>query len=231
MPTLIECPSCRRQLQVPDELVGRKVKCPGCGLVFTTARPGEAAPPAYPSAESAEGASPPEPALVRPAPAEKPSHGERGYPDDEPFQDWEDEGSSQRARAQLIAPAICLMISGILGILGDLYLLASFRFTPREMMVKEMRPGTPEEKEIQLKVLDFIQGDVMLALNVIFMAVSVVVFLAGVMMLMRRMRWLAVTGSILALVNFDACCCLLGVPFGIWSLVVLSRPEVKAVFR
>jgi predicted Zn finger-like uncharacterized protein len=35
MPTIIDCPSCRRQLRVPDNLGGQLVKCPTCGHTFT----------------------------------------------------------------------------------------------------------------------------------------------------------------------------------------------------
>jgi hypothetical protein len=35
MPTLVACPNCKRKLRVPDDLVGRKVKCPGCQEPFT----------------------------------------------------------------------------------------------------------------------------------------------------------------------------------------------------
>jgi predicted Zn finger-like uncharacterized protein len=35
MPTVISCPSCSKQLKVPDELIGRNVKCPGCKETFT----------------------------------------------------------------------------------------------------------------------------------------------------------------------------------------------------
>jgi predicted Zn finger-like uncharacterized protein len=31
---LIACPSCQKQLQVPDSAVGKKVKCPSCAAVF-----------------------------------------------------------------------------------------------------------------------------------------------------------------------------------------------------
>jgi hypothetical protein len=34
MPAIISCPSCDRTLRVPDELLGKKVKCPSCGLIF-----------------------------------------------------------------------------------------------------------------------------------------------------------------------------------------------------
>ena len=47
---LIYCPSCQRQLRIPDDAVGRQVKCPSCQKVFTagTATTGEEiqAPPA-----------------------------------------------------------------------------------------------------------------------------------------------------------------------------------------
>jgi hypothetical protein len=35
MPTLIACPRCQRKLRVPDDLVGKRVKCPGCEQPFT----------------------------------------------------------------------------------------------------------------------------------------------------------------------------------------------------
>jgi len=36
-------------------------------------------------------------------------------------------------------------------------------------------------------------------------------------------------GSIVAMVPCNICC-LLGLPFGIWALVVIVRPEVKDAF-
>ncbi|HLW67796.1 MAG TPA: DUF4190 domain-containing protein [Gemmataceae bacterium] len=34
MPTQVACPSCSQQLRVPDDLMGREVKCPKCGTTF-----------------------------------------------------------------------------------------------------------------------------------------------------------------------------------------------------
>ena len=45
MPINTKCPTCKRTLEIPDELMGKKVKCPACKLVFL-ATPGEAPPPA-----------------------------------------------------------------------------------------------------------------------------------------------------------------------------------------
>jgi hypothetical protein len=43
-------------------------------------------------------------------------------------------------------------------------------------------------------------------------------------------RGLAMFGSIVAMLPCVSGCCLVGLPVGIWCLVVLARPEVKAGF-
>ncbi len=43
MPTNTTCPSCNRALKVPDELLGKNVKCPTCGTTFLA---GDATAPA-----------------------------------------------------------------------------------------------------------------------------------------------------------------------------------------
>jgi predicted Zn finger-like uncharacterized protein len=47
---IANCPSCRRALRVPDDLLGQQVKCPACGTIFTANAAGapsaeEPAPP------------------------------------------------------------------------------------------------------------------------------------------------------------------------------------------
>src|SRR5207245_2508911 len=42
MPTTVNCPSCKRSLGVPDALMGKRVKCPSCNMIFTAAPPGPA---------------------------------------------------------------------------------------------------------------------------------------------------------------------------------------------
>jgi predicted Zn finger-like uncharacterized protein len=45
MPIITQCPACERKLRVPDELLGKLVKCPGCGDAFTAADKAAALPP------------------------------------------------------------------------------------------------------------------------------------------------------------------------------------------
>ena len=50
MPTTTTCPSCNGPLRIPDELVGRRVRCPVCQTIFDAASASSApAPPADPA--------------------------------------------------------------------------------------------------------------------------------------------------------------------------------------
>ncbi|HVK14655.1 MAG TPA: hypothetical protein VM597_38305 [Gemmataceae bacterium] len=63
-----------------------------------------------------------------------------------------------------------------------------------------------------------------------FIAAGVVVALAGVALLSLRRYWLVVLGSVLAMVGLFFMSAV-GLPVGIWSLIVLRRPEVRSAFR
>ncbi len=46
---VVSCPDCQRKLRVPNELVGKLVKCPTCGQTFTADPAAQAPPPPPPS--------------------------------------------------------------------------------------------------------------------------------------------------------------------------------------
>lgn len=54
MPIVISCPSCARQLRVPEDLRGKSVRCPSCQTVFTAEEAG-AAPSEPPSEPPGDG--------------------------------------------------------------------------------------------------------------------------------------------------------------------------------
>jgi hypothetical protein len=58
---------------------------------------------------------------------------------------------------------------------------------------------------------------------------AIVLFGALKMMRLQSFGW-AMAAAILAVIPCLSPCCCLGIPFGIWALVVLSKPEVKAAF-
>jgi len=58
-----------------------------------------------------------------------------------------------------------------------------------------------------------------------------VVILLGAMKMMKLQNYgMAMAASIIAMLTCSICC-LMGLPVGIWSLVVLMKPEVKAAFN
>ncbi len=36
MATTVVCPACSRKLRLPDDLLGKEVRCPGCKKIFAT---------------------------------------------------------------------------------------------------------------------------------------------------------------------------------------------------
>src|SRR5438105_686820 len=67
MPQLIQCTSCNKKLRVPDNLIGKKVKCPACGSTFMAAMEEEELPTA-PLIEEPQPASRRRPAPPPPEP-------------------------------------------------------------------------------------------------------------------------------------------------------------------
>jgi hypothetical protein len=54
----------------------------------------------------------------------------------------------------------------------------------------------------------------------------------GIFMMQRRLRPLALAGAILAVIPcHQSCCCLIGLPIGLWCLILLMKPEVTRTFR
>jgi len=65
-----------------------------------------------------------------------------------------------------------------------------------------------------------------------FIGIAIAILIIFGALQMKKMRsWgLALTASIVAMIPCLSPCCLLGLPIGIWALVVLLKPEVKAAF-
>jgi hypothetical protein len=114
MPEVVNCPKCERKLRIPEELLGKKVKCPTCSETFTaTAAAGGAAPP------------PPE---DEPPPRPRPPRDEDFQAEDRPSRrprrdedidrDRDDEPRPRRRSAGSYAPhrGTLILVFGILGL-------------------------------------------------------------------------------------------------------------------
>ncbi|HLW66990.1 MAG TPA: hypothetical protein VKS79_16870 [Gemmataceae bacterium] len=52
MPAIVECPSCGKKLKVPDEYIGKKVRCSDCNGTFVSGKPPAKEPPRPAAVES-----------------------------------------------------------------------------------------------------------------------------------------------------------------------------------
>ena len=135
--------------------------------------------------------------------------------------------TEEKLPAELVkGPAIGLMVTGGLGIgLGLLNILMTLAGAGgvNEAQLEQM----PEEWADAMRALSSTGGGIVFGL--IGLALNGFVLYGGLQMKNLRSRGMAVAASIVALVPC-LICCLLGWPFGIWSLVVLNKPEVKQAF-
>jgi len=124
---------------------------------------------------------------------------------------------------QVSGPAIGLLVAGIIGGMFSLVTLISLGIGLgfSTFWVRELPKGYSDLYEGAFGMGGFFVG-VLVAAFVIFAALK----------MKDLTQWsLAVAASILVMIPCISPCCLIGLPVGIWSLVVLMRPEVKAAFH
>ena len=67
--------------------------------------------------------------------------------------------------------------------------------------------------------------------NVLPLVMNLVIIIGAVHMMRLKSYSSAMTAAVLAVIPLCSPCVVLGIPFGIWALVVLSNADVKAAFR
>lgn len=126
------------------------------------------------------------------------------------------------AAQQVNGPAIGLMITAGLGFLVQ---LAALLLNIFGVSLGAMQQGRQEAW------MNMFSGTMGIASRLITMVIAGLIFYGALKMQKLEQYGWAITASILALVPCLSPCCLVGLPVGIWALVVLARPEVKAAFH
>ncbi len=131
-------------------------------------------------------------------------------------------GGQPPVGAKLMAPAIGLLLTGILGMVMTI-----------TSIVMAMGPPPPIDPNAPPFLQEFqkgANGPQAVAIQSIFVLVNIFIIAGAALMLMKKIRGVGLAASVVAMLNFGNCCCLLGLPVGIWSLVILLQPDVKAAF-
>ena len=79
--------------------------------------------------------------------------------------------------------------------------------------------------------VNMFSGTIGVVSGVIGLLVSGVIFFGATKMKNLESYGLAMAASIIAMIPCFSPCCLLGLPIGIWAVVILSKPEVKSAFH
>ena len=135
-------------------------------------------------------------------------------------------GTREAALQAVKGPAIALKVTAVLGFIAVGLGLAINILTLTGVHLGMEQLGDPQVQ----KLFSTLGGGLGIVQNIIGAAVGIVVFMGASRMQSLQNYQFAVTASILALVPCVSPCCLFGLPFGIWALVVLNKPEVKSWF-
>lgn len=217
MPIEFPCTQCGSLLRTGDETAGRLAKCPSCGTVMTVPQREGAAP-------GPEGAGDGPTPFGGPAPLEATDslNPYQAPPDHEPASPF---GNVKPAIEQVQAPAICMIVMASLGVVTCLAGAALYGVLGVAMMNDPnlRQQNRPEDALLGLGI--------MIVPLLIAAALGALTIVGAVKMKNLRSYGLAMTAAILMVLPCFTPCGLLGTPFGIWALVVLAKPEVKAAFR
>lgn len=124
---------------------------------------------------------------------------------------------------RLKVPAIGLIITGILNFIWGILSIISniYQYTNQQGVYADINAGVP-----------FYVGVVIgIGLVVVNMIIAPIIIFGGIKMLKGQSYGLAKASAIAAFIPLISCCFISGIPFGIWALVVLLKPEVKAYFN
>jgi len=131
---------------------------------------------------------------------------------------------------QLGAPAVGLIVAGALSGASALIVLLAVLF---QLVQGSGMESTFEDEAQRYGYYSGYYGSIAVYIvsSVASIAAAPFVIFGGMRMMKGESFSKARTASILSMIPFTSCCCLVGVPLGIWALTVLKKPEVRASFR
>jgi hypothetical protein len=250
VPIETRCPACGRKLKAPDALLGKAVRCPNCQQSFTVDIP----PLDEAPAETAVTERPEEPRRKAPRRDDasvtarsgearrKRSRVDDEDDDDRPrrrrYEDKEDDFDDderyerkrrkqrrrEAAAGSVMGPAIALMCVGGIAMLLAMVSLVLNLMGAALLAAPQVQAGGGGGPDAIANAVGGVAG-------AIFGICWGGIVLSGAWSMMRlRGYGYAMASTIVAMLPCTLCC-LLGLPFGIWSLVVLCRPDVRDAFR
>ncbi len=134
------------------------------------------------------------------------------------------------AAEKVNGPAIGLIVTAVIGIV--LCVLSVLMNLLGVGMAGAQAQQLPEGVDAeQFQAFQMFSGGLGIVTALIGIVVGVVIFMGAQKMKRLESHGFAMTASILAMIPCLSPCCIIGLPIGIWALVVLMNDEVKSAFR
>ena len=125
--------------------------------------------------------------------------------------------------AQVSGPSVGMLITGIVGALFSLFVLVALGIG---LSLSSLWGGRDVDW-----AEDLYGGAIGMGSSFFGLLVALFIIYAALKMKDLKQWNIAVVASVLAMIPCISPCCVIGLPIGIWSLVVLMRPDVKAAFK
>lgn len=139
----------------------------------------------------------------------------------------------QAAAAKVKAPAILFVVFAVLGLLMTIAgpFLKPFYIDMFENFFRSMGMLNAEAQAQMDAARNAGLGAGDIFGLVLGLTVNSLILIGGVKMMKLQTWGLALTAAILVMLPCGSFCCCLGLPLGIWAIILLNKPEVKGAFR
>jgi len=138
------------------------------------------------------------------------------------------------SKAKIVAPAVGLVVVAILSVFMTMLSIFGNVFNRWLLRMAESSNLPPEKLDpIREGIARGDFGAIPYVFAVVHVTMALLIILGALRMMKQQSYGFAVTASILAMVpcvGTSGCCCLIGLPIGMWALIVLMDNDVKAAF-
>jgi hypothetical protein len=136
-----------------------------------------------------------------------------------------DTPSHEMARQKVLGPAIGLIIAGVLDILvGTIYPMLPTPPPDKGGYAERLDPEAAERGRVTAKGM-------VACIGFLSTGVGICLLIGGAVMMKLQNYGFVFVAHILGLIPCISCCFPISIPFGIWGLVVMNDPAVRAAFR
>ncbi|MFP2924843.1 hypothetical protein ACLESO_06425 [Pyxidicoccus sp. 3LG] len=135
-------------------------------------------------------------------------------------------GSTAQAKEAVTLPAILLMVMSALTFLYGVVSLVQ----PVDQAQLQPLMDNPQFEQFRGVFEFLVSGSGRLIVSLPFLILNALVFFGALKMKGLQSYGLAMTAAIISVIPCCGPCYCLAIPVGIWALVVLRKPEVRAAF-